>query len=109
MMSTRQSDLGLPAARELGGGALEPARLVDERPAAAIEHLADRGQHGLATLQLEDLHAEQVLELLDGVGDRGLGAVQPARGLRIAARLDDRDERVPLVERNTWLGHISTQ
>jgi len=73
----RDADLGLPAAREVGSRTLDPPGLLDQRLAAAVEHLSGGSEHGSAALQLEDLHAEQVLELLDRVGDRGLRAVQP--------------------------------
>jgi hypothetical protein len=76
------------------------ARSTREGLAATIEHLSGRRQHGLASLQLEHLHAEQFLELLDRVGHCRLRAVQPFRRLRIATGLDHGDERAPLVQRD---------
>ena len=104
-----EPDLGLPAAREFGGRALDSRRLLDERLAAAIEHLSGGRQHRLAAAQLEHLHAEQFLELLDRVGHRRLRAVQAFRRLRVAAGLDHGDERAPLVQRDFGQRHISIQ
>ena len=73
----REPQLGLPAARELGRGTLEPTGLDDESTAASVERLSGGRRDRPAAHPLEELHAEQVLELADRVRDRGLRSVQP--------------------------------
>lgn len=92
--------LRLEAAGEFSRGPLEATRLIHQRLAAAVEHLARWRQHGLAAPDLEDPYLQQVLEFLDGVGDRRLGAVQAFRRLRIAAGLNHGHQRVPLIQRD---------
>ena len=47
---------------------------------------------------LEGLHVEQRLELLHEIRDRGLALVQPLGRLRVAARVDHGNQRLPLLE-----------
>ena len=60
-----------------------------------------RREYGLAPLDLEGAHLEHPLQLLHGIGHRGLALVQRVRCLRVAARFDDRRQAAPLFERNS--------
>jgi hypothetical protein len=73
-------------------------RFVDQRLAASIQHLTGCCQHRFAPLDLEGLRAQQLFELLDGIGERRLTLVKAGRGLRVAASFHDADQRAPLAQ-----------
>ena len=90
----------LPSPAEARARPLDAGRVLEQRPRPAVEHLPGRRQHRLAAGDLERLDAELRLELLHGVGDRRLALVQRLGGLRVAAGVDDRHQRAPLLERD---------
>ena len=104
-----QADLGFPPARQPGRRVFDPGRVLEQGLAAPVKHLPGGRQHGAASLSLEHLEAELLLEFLDGVGDGRLGAMQAAGCARVTAFFDDGDQGGPLVERNARDGHISIQ
>ena len=111
----REQDLRRP------GGSPAPSRRTARRaarssaPASSSSARARRYRSrpvGVSTAlrpcDLERLHAEQRLELLHGVGHRRLALVQRFGRLRIAAGVDDGEQRAPLLQRDAGDGgHIS--
>src|ERR1041384_1635320 len=87
--------------------ARRPPPIVDQRLAAAIEHLTRRRKDRSSTADLEHLDPEQLLQPLDRICERGLTFVKRFPGLGVAARFYDRDQRRPLVERDLRDRHIS--
>jgi len=83
-------------------GAFEARRLVEENPSAGVEHPAGRREHGSPALEAEGLHAEQLLDLLHGVGHGRLALVYRPCRCRVAAFVDYGDERAPLVKGDRW-------
>ena len=69
-------DPGFPAGRQLFRRALRGLCLVHQGAGAPVEEFAGGRQYRLAPFHFERLHAELGLELLDGVGDRGLALLQ---------------------------------
>ena len=84
----RQSQLRFPARRETAGGALECARLIEQRLGAPVQNFAGRREMRLSSNHLEYLHPEQRFDLLHGVGNRRLALVQHFGCLGIAPRID---------------------
>ena len=102
-----QPQLRLPALGQRSGRRFERCGFLGQRPRTAIEQLPGGGKRRLAALNFEGFDSEQRLELLHCVGDSRLALVQACGGLRIAARLDDRNQGTPLVERNSRGSHQS--
>ena len=80
--------------------AFERAGLLQQRLGAPVQHLAGRRQLRLAPDDLEHLHAAAALDLLHGIGDRGLALVQRRGRLGIAAGVDHGQQGAPLLEGN---------
>ncbi len=81
----RDADLGLPAPGQFAGGLFQPRGILQQQLRAPVEQFAGVGEHCLSALQLEGLHPEEGLQLLDAVGERGLTFVDPLRGLGVSA------------------------
>jgi hypothetical protein len=88
----------LPFRRHRGGAAFERRRFLEERLRAPVQDLAGLGEDGLAPADLEELHVEKPPDLLHRVRDRRLALVEGLRRLPVAARLDHRLQRAPLLE-----------
>ena len=72
---------------------------VEYQPAGAMGYHFQNNALLDTTLDVE--HPEVlVYSILDGVGQRRLALVQRCRRLGVAARVDDRNERLPLLERD---------
>ncbi len=105
MASTASLTSGSQPLGETGRGALDTTGVVEQGLAAPVKHLSGGRQHGTASLQREHLQAEEVLQLLDGVGDGRLGTVQVPRCRRVTTVLDNRREGSPLVEGDFRVWH----
>src|SRR5439155_6997420 len=83
-------------------GSFEARGLVEENASAGVEHPARRREHRLPALEPEGLHAEQLLDLLYGVGHGRLALVYRLRRGGVAAFIDHGDERAPLFKGDRW-------
>jgi hypothetical protein len=92
------ANLGFPSSRDLLRCAFEIDRLLEEHAGATIQELAHGRQERFAPPDLERAHRQEGLELLHRIRHRRLALVERLRRLRVAASVDDHQERPPLFE-----------
>ncbi len=100
-----QPQLGLPTPVQRASQLLQPLELVDRGTAAAQQLPARVREFRLATANLQQAHAEALLQPGHRVAHGRLAAVQVGRGLREPALVDYGSQGSPLVGRGMQRNH----
>jgi hypothetical protein len=100
----RNPDFRLPFPRHRRGAALEEHRFLEQGARTPVQHVPRLRKYRLAAVDLEDLHAEELLDLLHRVRERGLALVQRFGRLRVPAGVHHGLEGAPLLEGDAGCG-----